>query len=525
MFEIFVYSPRFEGVHLRGGRVARGGIRWSDRPEDFRVEVLGLMKAQMVKNTVIVPVGSKGGFVLKRTPIGDREAFQREGVACYQDYLRGLLDVTDNLVEGKIVPPALVRRHDGDDPYLVVAADKGTASFSDYANAIAREYGFWLDDAFASGGSAGYDHKKMAITSRGAWESVRRHFRDIGLDFERTPFSVTGIGDMSGDVFGNGMLRSRNIHLIAAFDHRHIFLDPNPPEQAFAERERLFRLPRSSWDDYDRKLLSEGGGIWSRDVKSISIAPAVAQVLGIDATRLTPSDLVSAILRAPVDLLFNGGIGTFVKAATESHVDAGDRANDPVRVDGATLRAKVVAEGGNLGFTQCGRIEYAAAGGRINTDAIDNSAGVSTSDHEVNIKILLGLAIAAGDLTLAQRNQLLVAMEDDVARLVLRDNTFQNQALSLARRAAPELLDGQSRFIAFLEKAGRLDRALERLALAHDLLRTLRIGPEGGILGALVQLREPLFSVLRVKDTSSEATAPLGWNRRVSALRRAWGPP
>ena len=392
-FEIFVFSPRFEGVHLRGGKVARGGLRWSDRPEDYRTEVLGLMKAQMVKNIVIVPVGSKGGFVLKRAPNpADRDAYLKEGVACYQDYLRGLLDVTDNLVAGAVVPPPDVHRHDGDDPYLVVAADKGTASFSDYANAIAKEYGFWLDDAFASGGSVGYDHKKMGITARGAWESVKRHFRELGVDTQTTDFTVVGIGDMSGDVFGNGMLLSPHIRLVAAFDHRHVFLDPSPDAAAsFAERRRLFALPRSSWADYDEKLISAGGGVWPRSAKSIPVSPQVRAVLGIEADKLAPNELINAILKAPVDLLYNGGIGTYVKASTETHADVGDRANDAVRVDGRELRCKVVGEGGNLGCTQLGRIEYALAGGRIYTDAIDNSAGVDTSDHEVNIKILLGL--------------------------------------------------------------------------------------------------------------------------------------
>ncbi|HQR22732.1 MAG TPA: NAD-glutamate dehydrogenase, partial [Burkholderiaceae bacterium] len=396
MFEIFVYSTRFEGVHLRGGKVARGGLRWSDRPEDFRTEVLGLVKAQMVKNTVIVPVGSKGGFVLKKAPpAADREAFMKEGVACYQDYLRGLLDLTDNLVAGKVVPPPHVVRHDGDDPYLVVAADKGTATFSDYANAISAEYGHWLGDAFASGGSAGYDHKGMGITARGAWESVKRHFREMNVDTQTQDFTCVGIGDMSGDVFGNGMLLSKHIRLVAAFDHRHIFIDPgSDPATSFAERERVFALPRSSWADYDVKRISAGGGIWSRAEKSIPVSPQARQVLGISAAQLTPNELISAILKAPVDLLYNGGIGTYVKAAEEGHADVGDRANDAVRINGRDLRCKVVGEGGNLGFTQRGRVEAALAGVRLYTDAIDNSAGVDTSDHEVNIKILLSLPVA-----------------------------------------------------------------------------------------------------------------------------------
>ncbi len=465
MFEIFVYATRFEGVHLRGGKVARGGLRWSDRPEDFRTEVLGLVKAQMVKNIVIVPVGSKGGFVLKRAPAAsDREAFMKEGIACYQDYLRGLLDLTDNRAGGAIVPPPQVRRHDGDDPYLVVAADKGTASFSDYANAISKEYGFWLGDAFASGGSVGYDHKAMGITARGAWESVKRHFREMGVDTQTTDFTVAGVGDMSGDVFGNGMLLSRHVKLIAAFDHRHIFLDPAPdPEPSFDERERLFRLPRSSWADYEAKRISPGGGVYPRSAKSIAITPEVKAALAITTDTLTPTELVNAILKAPVDLIYNGGIGTYVKAASETHAQVGDRANDALRVNGSELRCKVFVEGGNLGCTQLGRIEYAQAGGRINTDAIDNSAGVDTSDHEVNIKILLGMAIAEGELTEKQRNATLATMTDDVAALVLRDNYFQTQVLSVTGRIAPLLLDAQGRFMQYLEKKGRLNRAIEYL--------------------------------------------------------------
>jgi glutamate dehydrogenase len=471
LYEIFVYSPRFEGIHLRGGRVARGGLRWSDRPDDFRTEVLGLVKAQMVKNTVIVPVGSKGGFVLKKAPpASDRDAFLKEGVACYQDYLRGLLDLTDNLVGGQPVPPPQVLRIDGDDPYLVVAADKGTATFSDYANAISLEYGHWLGDAFASGGSVGYDHKAMAITARGAWESVKRHFREMGVDTQSTDFTVVGIGDMSGDVFGNGMLLSPHIRLIAAFDHRHIFIDPAPDAAAsLAERQRLFALPRSSWADYETQLISDGGGVWARSEKSIPISPQARAVLGIAAEQLTPTELVSALLQAPVDLLYNGGIGTYVKASSETHADVGDRANDVLRIDGRQLRCKVVAEGGNLGFTQRGRIEAALHGVRINTDAIDNSAGVDTSDHEVNIKILLGLAVGDGEMTDKQRNQLLPQMTDDVAALVLRDNYFQTQALSVAGRQGVGLIDQEARFMRFLEKAGHLDRAIEFLPTDDEI--------------------------------------------------------
>ncbi|CAG9172213.1 NAD-glutamate dehydrogenase [Cupriavidus respiraculi] len=471
MFEIWVYSPRVEGVHLRGGRVARGGLRWSDRREDFRTEVLGLMKAQMVKNTVIVPVGSKGGFVVKRPPpASERDAWLEEGVACYQTFLRGLLDVTDNRSPSGIVPPPDVVRHDDDDPYLVVAADKGTASFSDYANAISAEYGFWLEDAFASGGSVGYDHKKMAITARGAWESVKRHFREMGVDIQRTDFTVVGIGDMSGDVFGNGMLLSPHIRLVAAFDHRHVFLDPSPdPAASLAERRRLFDLPRSSWADYDSALISPGGGVFPRTAKVIALTPQVQAALGTDAAALSPAELIHAILMAPVDLLYNGGIGTYVKASHETHQQVGDRTNDAVRVDGAQLRCKVVGEGGNLGFTQLGRIEYARQGGRIYTDAIDNSAGVDCSDHEVNIKILLGLVVAEGEMTGKQRNKQLAEMTDEVGELVLRDNYYQTQALSTARRLAPELLDAEGRLIRWLERAGRLKRAIEFLPADEDI--------------------------------------------------------
>jgi glutamate dehydrogenase len=471
LYEIWVYSPRFEGIHLRGGKVARGGLRWSDRPDDFRTEVLGLVKAQMVKNTVIVPVGSKGGFVLKKAPPStDREAFMKEGIACYQDYLRGLLDLTDNLVGGKPVSPPQVVRLDGDDPYLVVAADKGTATFSDFANAISAEYGHWMGDAFASGGSQGYDHKAMGITARGAWESVKRHFRELGVDTQSADFTVAGVGDMSGDVFGNGMLLSRHIQLVAAFDHRHVFIDPTPDTAAsFAERERLFQLPRSSWADYDGKLISAGGGVWARSEKSVPLSPQARAALGIEAEHLTPTELVTAILKAPVDLLYNGGIGTYVKAAGETHAEVGDRASDAVRINGGELRCKVVAEGGNLGFTQRGRIEAALSGVKLSTDAIDNSAGVDTSDHEVNIKILLGIAQGDGELTEKQRNTLLPQMTDQVAALVLRDNYFQTQALSIGGRLAVHQLDEQARFIRFLEKKGELDRAIEFLPSDEQL--------------------------------------------------------
>ena len=470
MFEIFVHSPRVEGVHLRGGFVARGGLRWSDRREDFRTEVLGLVKAQQVKNAVIVPVGSKGGFVLRRLPAaaaaGDREALMAEGIACYQAYLRGLLDITDNLVGGKVQPPPDVVRHDGDDAYLVVAADKGTATFSDIANRTAAEYGFWLGDAFASGGSAGYDHKKMGITARGAWESVKFHFRSLGHDTQAQDFSVVGVGDMSGDVFGNGMLLSRHIRLLAAFDHRHIFVDPNPDTAAsFAERERLFALPRSAWTDYDKTLISAGGGVWPRSAKSIPLTPEMRAVLGIadSVGAMTPNALMRAIVLAPADLFYNGGIGTYIKAGSESHAECGDRANDAIRVDGAELRCKVVAEGGNLGCTQLGRIEFALKGGLINTDAIDNSAGVDCSDHEVNIKILLNAVVAEGEMTAKQRDKQLAEMTDEVAALVLRDNTFQNQVLLFSRTRSANLLDEQGRYMRHLVARGRLLRDIEFL--------------------------------------------------------------
>ncbi len=477
-FEIFVYSPRVEGVHLRFGAVARGGLRWSDRRDDFRTEVLGLVKAQMVKNAVIVPVGAKGGFFCKQLPDpGDREAWMAEGIACYKTFISGLLDVTDNLVNGETVPPRDVVRHDGDDSYLVVAADKGTATFSDIANGVALDYGFWLGDAFASGGSVGYDHKAMGITARGAWESVKRHFREMGVDCQNEDFTCVGIGDMSGDVFGNGMLLSEHTRLVAAFDHRDIFLDPDPdPATSFAERRRMFDLPRSSWQDYDRDLLSEGGGIYPRSAKSIPVSPQVRAVLGLSDTvvHLTPAELMRAILLSPVDLLWNGGIGTYVKSEAESNADVGDKANDAIRVNGAQLRCRSVGEGGNLGFTQQGRIEYARAGrdgqgGRINTDFIDNSAGVDTSDHEVNIKILLDRVVKDGDLTGKQRNDLLASMTEEVGDLVLRDNYEQNVALACSIVQAPQLVHVHEDWMQRLERDGLLDRALENLPTTEQV--------------------------------------------------------
>src|SRR5215467_5356614 len=466
-FELFVYSPRLEAVHLRFAPVARGGLRWSDRREDFRTEILGLAKAQEVKNSVIVPSGAKGGFVCKNLPDpSDREAYQGEVRACYQTFIRAMLDVTDNLRAGQVVPPPGVVRHDGDDPYLVVAADKGTATFSDTANEISNAYGYWLGDAFASGGSEGYDHKKMGITARGAWESVRFHFATLGVNVDADDFTVAGIGDMSGDVFGNGMLLSEHIKLVAAFDHRHIFLDPDPdPATSFAERERLFALPRSSWADYDRKKLSRGGGVFPRSAKSVPLSAQARTALGLDDSvhTLAPDQLISAILAAPVGLLWNGGIGTYVKASTESHADAGDRANDGVRIDAPRLRAQVVAEGGNLGLTQAARIEYALAGGLVNTDFIDNSAGVDTSDHEVNIKILLQEKVTAGELTPQARSELLQEMTGEVAALVLQENYLQNRTLAAARAQAPQMLHVHARYLRKLERERRIDRDIDAL--------------------------------------------------------------
>ncbi|MBV7525658.1 MULTISPECIES: NAD-glutamate dehydrogenase [Pseudomonas] len=482
-FEIFVYSPRVEGVHLRFGNVARGGLRWSDREEDFRTEVLGLVKAQQVKNSVIVPVGAKGGFLPRRLPLGgSRDEIAAEGIACYRIFISGLLDITDNLKDGALVPPANVVRHDDDDPYLVVAADKGTATFSDIANGIAIDYGFWLGDAFASGGSAGYDHKKMGITAKGAWVGVQRHFRERGINVQEDSITVVGVGDMAGDVFGNGLLMSDKLQLVAAFNHLHIFIDPNPePASSFAERQRLFDLPRSAWSDYDTSLMSEGGGIFSRSAKSIAISPQMQERFDIQADKLTPTELLNALLKAPVDLLWNGGIGTYVKASSESHADVGDKANDALRVNGNELRCKVVGEGGNLGMTQLGRVEFGLNGGGSNTDFIDNAGGVDCSDHEVNIKILLNEVVQAGDMTDKQRNELLASMTDEVGGLVLGNNYKQTQALSLAaRRALPRIAE-YKRLMNDLEGRGKLDRAIEflpaeeaineRIAEGHGLTR------------------------------------------------------
>jgi len=469
--EIWVYSPRVEGVHLRAGQVARGGLRWSDRREDFRTEVLGLMRAQNVKNTMIVPVGAKGGFVAKQLPEGEgREALMAEVVYCYRSFINGMLDITDNLDGEELVPPRDVVRHDDDDPYLVVAADKGTATFSDIANAISAEHGFWLGDAFASGGSNGYDHKKMGITAKGAWESVKRLFRELGLDTQSEDFSVVGIGDMGGDVFGNGMLLSEHIRLKAAFNHMHIFLDPDPDAaDSFAERKRLFEASGSTWADYDAKLISKGGGVFSRQAKAIELSDEVREWLGVEEESLAPHDVIKALLKAPADLLWNGGIGTYVKGEAEAHADVGDLANNLVRINGAEIGARVVGEGGNLGLTQRGRIEYAMRGGRINTDFIDNSAGVDCSDHEVNIKILLNEAVEREMLTLEERNELLASMSDEVSGLVLRSNYLQNQALSMMESITSDRLGAEAHFIAVLEHQGVIDRDLEQLPDDEEL--------------------------------------------------------
>jgi glutamate dehydrogenase len=503
-FEIFVYSPRVEGVHLRFGFVARGGLRWSDRREDFRTEILGLVKAQAVKNAVIVPVGAKGGFVVKQPPeltgdaAVDRDAARAEGVACYQLFISGLLDVTDNVdkVTGAVVTPPDVVRRDGEDAYLVVAADKGTATFSDIANEVAQSYGFWLGDAFASGGSIGYDHKAMGITAKGAWESVKRHFREMGVDTQTQDFTVVGVGDMSGDVFGNGMLLSEHIRLVAAFDHRHIFLDPNPDAaSSWVERARMFALPRSSWEDYNKSLISAGGGVFSRDQKSIPISAQVRTALGLedDVEELTPPALMKAILKAPVDLLWNGGIGTYVKAETEADIDVGDRANDPIRVTGNQVRAKVIGEGGNLGVTSLGRIEFDLAGGRINTDALDNSAGVDCSDHEVNIKILIDSLVSAGKVTAEERTGLLLSMTDEVGKLVLSDNRDQNDLMGTSRANAASMLSVHARMIKDFVADRGLNRELEALPSEKEIRRRTEAGlgltsPELATLMAHIKL-------------------------------------
>lgn len=489
MFEIFVYSPRIEGVHLRGGKVARGGLRWSDRIEDFRTEVLGLVKAQQVKNAVIVPVGAKGGFVAKQLPVdGDREAIQAEGIASYKTFIRALLDITDNLHDGAVIPPKQVVRYDEDDPYLVVAADKGTATFSDIANAEAIDYGFWLGDAFASGGSNGYDHKKMGITARGAWVSVQRHFRELGIDVQKDPISVVGIGDMAGDVFGNGLLRSQSIKLVGAFNHLHIFVDPDPDlARSFAERQRMFDLPRSSWEDYNADLISKGGGIFSRSSKSIPVSKEMKELFGISKSKIAPNDLISAMLKAPVDLLWNGGIGTYVKASHENHADIGDKANDALRVDARELQCKVIGEGGNLGFSQLARVEFNLHGGRCFTDFIDNAGGVDCSDHEVNMKILLDDLVTSGDLTVKQRNDWLFKLTEDVSKLVLRNNYRQSQALGIAYTESFKRVEEYRRLINAMVSAGKLNRELEFLP-SDELISDRKVQGQG--------LTRPELSVL-----------------------------
>lgn len=534
MFEIFVYSPHVEGVHLRGGKVARGGLRWSDRREDFRTEVLGLVKAQQVKNSVIVPVGAKGGFVAKTiAPDASRQEFQEGGIAAYKTFISGLLDITDNIIEGKVQPPEYVVRHDEDDPYLVVAADKGTATFSDIANGLSEQYNFWLGDAFASGGSIGYDHKGMGITAKGAWVSVQRHFRERGIDVQKTDFSVVGIGDMMGDVFGNGMLLSEHTCLKAAFNHLHIFIDPTPDAaSSFAERQRLFKMDRSSWDDYTRELISAGGGIFLRSAKSIPISPEMKQAFDLTEDNMAPNALIKALLQAPVDLLWNGGIGTYIKASSESHADVGDKANDVLRVDGADLRCKVIGEGGNLGVTQLGRIEFALNGGAVNTDFIDNAAGVDCSDHEVNIKILLNDVIVAGDMTEKQRRSLLEEMTDEVGSLVLRNNYMQVQAISIAESEAKKRFAEYRRLMNHMVESGKLDRELEFLPNEEQLLERDAQGkqlsrPELSVLISYIksQLKEDLCCsdicenayVARIVQTAFPGKLSMEFPERISS--------
>ncbi|WP_089138175.1 NAD-glutamate dehydrogenase [Vibrio rumoiensis] len=494
-FEIFVYAPDVEGVHLRAGKVARGGLRWSDRQEDFRTEILGLVKAQQVKNTVIVPVGAKGGFVCKRQQnFTTRDEIFAEGQRCYKRFIRALLDVSDNIIEGQIVPPTNVVRHDADDAYLVVAADKGTATFSDIANSVSAEYNFWLGDAFASGGSNGYDHKAMGITAKGGWESVKRHFREMGINCQTTDFTCIAIGDMAGDVFGNGMLLSKHIRLQAAFNHMHIFIDPNPDSaKSWLERDRLFKLPRSSWEDYDQSLISQGGGIFSRRSKSISLTPEIQKMVGTQKQSVTPTELIKLLLKMNVDLLWNGGIGTYIKASSENHTDVGDRANDSLRIDGQEVRAKVIGEGGNLGMTQLGRIEYALSGGRVNTDFVDNVGGVDCSDNEVNIKIFLNTLVSNGDLTLKQRNEVLNSMEEEIGEIVLEDAYCQSESISVSEYQGTAQVKEQIRFIHALEKLGKLDRVLEYIPDDETLLEREKQGkgltrPELSVLIAYAKM-------------------------------------
>ena len=514
LYEIFVYSARFEGIHLRGGKVARGGIRWSDRKEDYRTEVLGLMKAQMIKNAVIVPAGSKGGFVTKRMAGLDREQGFAEVRACYELYIQSLLELTDNIVHGEVVHPVRTRIYDDPDPYLVVAADKGTATFSDTANAIAMRLDYWLQDAFASGGSSGYDHKKMGITAHGAWESVKRHFRVLGRDIQSEPFTVLGIGDMSGDVFGNGMLLSRQTRLVAAFNHLHIFIDPDPDiEASYAERERLFRLPRSGWNDYNKKLISTGGGVFSRRQKKIVMSDAMKALTGSTRDSVTPDELIRLLLKAPLDLLWNGGIGTYVKSERETHADVMDKANDAVRVNGRELRVKVVGEGGNLGFTQLGRIEYAMNGGLIYTDSIDNSAGVDCSDHEVNIKIAFSRMVLRGEMTQQERNRLLEDMTDEVAELCLRNNYAQTQIIDIVLMQSPELMHEHRRFIRHLENQKVLKRALEYLPDEDEI--TERIARNQGLTAPEISILLPYSKLFYKNALLASEIAEEGFAQQV----------
>ncbi len=526
--EILVLSTRVEGLHLRAGPIARGGLRWSDRLEDYRTEVLGLVKAQTVKNAVIVPTGAKGGFFVRHPPAA-RDALMAEAVACYRQFISGLLDVTDNIVNGVVVPPQRVRRYDRDDPYLVVAADKGTATFSDYANEVSSQYGFWLGDAFASGGSNGYDHKKIGITARGAWISVERHFNERGVDANSDPITVLGIGDMSGDVFGNGLLRSRSLRLVAAFNHQHVFIDPTPDaERSFIERERLFALPRSGWNDYDSALISVGGGVFPRAQKSIAISPQMRERFAIEVESCSPDELIHLLLKAPVDLIWNGGIGTYVKASEESHVDVGDRTNDSVRVNAGELRARVIGEGGNLGLTQAARVEFALAGGGVNTDFIDNAGGVDCSDHEVNLKILLNHLVSDGDLTMKQRNQLLIEMTESVASLVLTNNFRQAQALSIAERHSRDRLPEYQRFISRMETEQRLDRMLEGVP-SDDVLteRKVLTRPELAVLLSYAKthikerlIRSSIHADAVISETVFEEFPPVIRERHAVAARK-----
>ena len=508
MVEIWVCSPRIEGVHLRYGKIARGGLRWSDRFEDFRTEILGLVKAQQVKNVVIVPVGSKGGFVVKQSPAnGTREEVQAEGISCYKTFISALLDLTDNIKSGKIVyPENVVRRDEDDDPYLVVAADKGTATFSDIANSVSQKYGFWLDDAFASGGSVGYDHKEMGITARGAWESVKRHFREIGKDIQKEDFTVVGVGDMAGDVFGNGMLLSEHIRLRAAFNHMHIFIDPNPDAATtFKERKRMFELPRSTWEDFNPKLLSKGATIFSRNEKTLTLTPEIKELFNIKSDKITPNELIKVILRSETELLWFGGIGTYIKASSQRDTDVGDHANDALRINAIEIGAKVIGEGANLGMTQLARIEYGSNNGRCYTDAVDNSAGVDCSDHEVNIKILLNEMVANGKMKLEDRNNLLASMTDEVGELVLEDNYLQSQAIEIAYEQGTWLIEDQKRLMRSLEHEGRLNREVEFLPSNEEMNE--RFANKQGLTRSEISILMP-YSKLWLFDEILDSNLP-----------------